>query len=333
MRSLKGGDWWNATWNPVTGCTPCSPWCDHCWASMERDVMQDRDQESLSLTEMTRHLDRAGVESGQVEENPVLAEVCETLDGTDFESSMNAIMRNALKSLFRVAKQEHLLDCAKIVKACRDDVREAYRRDHGGDRDIQNVYRREYEYRLSGLLGFDLWLWKKTNPNLSLEKVRSAVVAMHRIDLARMDWFNAAIKALSVRFPWLTEATFREVLMQIPEIALAHRARVTEELQALARQFPEVEDVIILDRRGGNRDAHGCVSGEKLLADYEEMRAEERAKPPKERLRQMGVGGIYHKLACRYGIRGRNGRPSWRAAEKRVVEQKKVSGNAPENAD
>ena len=25
-------EWCDATWNPVTGCTPCSPGCDHCYA-------------------------------------------------------------------------------------------------------------------------------------------------------------------------------------------------------------------------------------------------------------------------------------------------------------
>lgn len=26
-------EWTDATWNPVTGCTPCSPGCDHCYAA------------------------------------------------------------------------------------------------------------------------------------------------------------------------------------------------------------------------------------------------------------------------------------------------------------
>lgn len=26
------GPYWDVAWNPVTGCTPCSPGCEHCWA-------------------------------------------------------------------------------------------------------------------------------------------------------------------------------------------------------------------------------------------------------------------------------------------------------------
>lgn len=27
------GRYWDRAWNPVTGCTPCSPACEHCWAA------------------------------------------------------------------------------------------------------------------------------------------------------------------------------------------------------------------------------------------------------------------------------------------------------------
>ena len=30
--NISKGRYWDASWNPVTGCTPCGPACDHCWA-------------------------------------------------------------------------------------------------------------------------------------------------------------------------------------------------------------------------------------------------------------------------------------------------------------
>jgi len=32
MSSTSRIEWTDATWNPITGCTPCSPGCDHCYA-------------------------------------------------------------------------------------------------------------------------------------------------------------------------------------------------------------------------------------------------------------------------------------------------------------
>ena len=30
---MTGGPYWDEAWNPVTGCTPASPGCEHCWAA------------------------------------------------------------------------------------------------------------------------------------------------------------------------------------------------------------------------------------------------------------------------------------------------------------
>lgn len=30
---MSGGPYWDEAWNPVTGCTPASPGCEHCWAA------------------------------------------------------------------------------------------------------------------------------------------------------------------------------------------------------------------------------------------------------------------------------------------------------------
>lgn len=32
MSNTKKIEWADSTWNPITGCTPCSPGCDRCYA-------------------------------------------------------------------------------------------------------------------------------------------------------------------------------------------------------------------------------------------------------------------------------------------------------------
>lgn len=29
---MSDGKWWDVSWNPIVGCTRCSPACEHCWA-------------------------------------------------------------------------------------------------------------------------------------------------------------------------------------------------------------------------------------------------------------------------------------------------------------
>lgn len=33
IKKIENGRYWNAAWQLVDGCTPCSPGCDHCWAA------------------------------------------------------------------------------------------------------------------------------------------------------------------------------------------------------------------------------------------------------------------------------------------------------------
>jgi len=33
MAPSRGGNWWDATWNPVGGCKPASPGCKNCYAA------------------------------------------------------------------------------------------------------------------------------------------------------------------------------------------------------------------------------------------------------------------------------------------------------------
>lgn len=123
--------------------------------------------------------------------------------------------------------------------------------------------------------------------------------------------------------PEMTHDDLAQAMTLMGYTGYSHRARSSERLKRFSERFPMFQSLLNFDARGGDRDKHGVVSGEKLLADYEAMRAEEMAKPPPERLRAKGQNGIYHKLACRYGIRGLDGKPSWCEVEKRLTRHKK----------
>lgn len=282
--------------------------------------------ESMDVAELARLLDHAALEAGDIEESPVFDDVCMSLDGEDIDAAVNGIMQNALRSLLSLMTPEKMLECGHVVKTCRDELLQSCRRHleqmERGAGSMQSC-QREYEYRLAGLFGFDAWLCKRAHPEWSLEKVRRAVVQLHRADLARMGWFSTAVKALHAKFPDIDKGELSDALQEIPDLAWSHRARVSEAMKELSREFPEIEPALILDRRGGDRDVHGCVSAEQLLADYQAMRDEERAKPPSERCRVKGPGGIFHKLACRYGIRGNDGKPSWMEVHRRIYRHKK----------
>lgn len=53
MRKLiqwKGAKYWTRAWNPMTGCKPCSPACENCWAQ----AMVRRFEPNLSSSDLTR---------------------------------------------------------------------------------------------------------------------------------------------------------------------------------------------------------------------------------------------------------------------------------------
>lgn len=132
--------------------------------------------------------------------------------------------------------------------------------------------------------------------------------------------------------PDMTHDDLAEAMTAMGHAGLGHRARSYERLKIFVARFPMFQALLNFDARGGDREKHGVVSGEKLLADYEAMRADEKAKPPAARLRAKGHGGIYHKLACRYGIRGRDGKPSWAEVQNRLMRWKKHAATDPETA-
>lgn len=51
---MKGGKWWDESWNPVTGCTACSEGCAHCYAKRWHERMMH----STSFERVELHPDR-----------------------------------------------------------------------------------------------------------------------------------------------------------------------------------------------------------------------------------------------------------------------------------
>lgn len=40
---MKRNDlWWDKTWNPITGCSPVSEGCEHCWAKRMANRLRGR---------------------------------------------------------------------------------------------------------------------------------------------------------------------------------------------------------------------------------------------------------------------------------------------------
>ena len=54
----KPGVYWTESWNPVTGCTPCSPACDHCWAKATAARYEKSHSYSRPFSDIVLHPDR-----------------------------------------------------------------------------------------------------------------------------------------------------------------------------------------------------------------------------------------------------------------------------------
>ena len=133
------------------------------------------------------------------------------------------------------------------------------------------------------------------------------------------------VVVLKTLCPDMTHDDLAQAMTAMDHAGWSHRARSREAVKRLVERFPQLEALLVFDKRGGDR--HTRVSGAALLAEYDRMVQEERAKPRVQRRPVKRDGSICHELACRYGIRGRDGKPSWRAVEIRIIRAK----NAPDH--
>jgi hypothetical protein len=124
------------------------------------------------------------------------------------------------------------------------------------------------------------------------------------------------VTVLKTLCPEMTHADLAEAMTALHHAGWAHRARSREAVKRLAERFPELAALLRFDRRGGDR--HVRVSGAVLLAEYERMVALERVKDRASRRAATRAGSICYELACRFNIRGRDGKPSWVAVENRI---------------
>lgn len=146
------------------------------------------------------------------------------------------------------------------------------------------------------------------------DKLRTAVRSLMQMRVADGKGFD--LLCLKTLFPRMTHAEMTELMNALDKTAWSHRARACERLQGLVEKFPELENVLIFDQRGGARRRK--VTGRQLAQEYEELKRMEKMKPKGERRNRQGEGGLMDELAHRHHVTGITGKPSWYAVFKRL---------------
>lgn len=130
------------------------------------------------------------------------------------------------------------------------------------------------------------------------------------------------VVVLKTLAPDMTHDDLAQAMTVLGNAGWSHRARSREAVKRLVERFPQLDCLLTFDKRGGNR--HQKVTSCTLLAEYDKMAAAEEVKPRADRRPKLREGSICHELACRYNIRGRDGKPSWMAVEKRIRDARRV---------
>lgn len=112
------------------------------------------------------------------------------------------------------------------------------------------------------------------------------------------------VTVLKTLFPDMTHADLAEAMTALHHASWSHRARSREAVKRLAERFPQLAGLLTFDRRGGDRRTK--PTRKTLAKAFAELHGT---------MPLYGPNGVYHALACRLNIRGRDGKPSWRAAE------------------
>ena len=126
------------------------------------------------------------------------------------------------------------------------------------------------------------------------------------------------VTVLKTLCPDMTHNDLAQAMTALHHAGWSHRARSREAVKRLVERFPALAGLLSFDRRGGDR--HAKPTRRAMAEAFAELAG---TRP------LSGPAGVYHELACRFGIRGRDGRPSWMAAKKRCQRWDIVPGHDP----